>query len=92
MKTLFCALFLNILCHTVVSPPFARWTTTELILNNGIVQRVIQLPSPEGHFLTTSYKPVIGEFKYFLPSNTDFQIEGNRNPHFRERRMAFGRG
>ncbi len=77
MKTLFCALFLNILCHTVVSPPFARWTTTELILNNGIVQRVIQLPSPEGHFLTTSYKPVIGEFKYFLPSNTDFQFEVN---------------
>jgi len=63
--------------NLAVSSPFARWTTTELILNNGIVQRIIQLPAPEGNLLTTSYKPVNGEFKYFLPSNTDFQFEVN---------------
>jgi len=70
---LFCALTSEL----VVAVPFARWTKTELTLNNGIVQRIISLPSSEGNFLTTSYKPVVGEFKYFLPSNTDFQFEVN---------------
>jgi len=70
---LFCVLTSEI----VVAAPFARWTKTELTLNNGIVQRIISLPSSEGNFLTTSYKPVVGEFKYFLPSNTDFQFELN---------------
>jgi alpha-galactosidase len=60
-----------------VSAPFAKWTKTELILNNGIVQRVIKLPSDEGQFLTTSYKPVTGEFQYFNATNTDFQFEVN---------------
>jgi len=63
--------------NLAVSVPFARWTKTELILNNGIVQRVIQLPSTTGNFLTTSYKPVSGEYKYFQPTNTDFQFEIN---------------
>lgn len=70
---LFCVLTSNL----VVAAPFARWTKTELTLNNGIVQRIISLPSPEGNFLTTSYKPVVGGFKYFQPSNTDFQFEAN---------------
>ncbi len=59
------------------SAQFAKWTKTELNLNNGIVQRVIQLPNPEGNFLTSSYKPVHGEFQYFQPENTDFQFEVN---------------
>lgn len=75
MKTLVCILFLNILYHSVASAQYAIWTKTELTLNNGLVQRIIQLPSPDGNFLTTYYKPEIGEFKYFLPSNTDFQFE-----------------
>ena len=57
--------------------PFAKWTKTELVLDNGIVQRTIKLPSPEGSFLTTSYKPVTGEFNYFLKTITDFQFEVN---------------
>jgi len=69
----FYALFANY----AVSAPFAKWTKTELTLNNGIVQRIIQLPNPEGNFLTKTYKPVDGEFKYFLPDNTDFQFDVN---------------
>ena len=57
--------------------PYAKWTKTELILNNGIVQRTIKLPSSEGNLVTTSYKPVDGDFKYFINSNTDFQFEVN---------------
>jgi len=57
--------------------PFAKWTKTELVLDNGVVQRTIKLPSPEGNFLTTSYKPVNGDFDYFLKTNTDFQFEVN---------------
>ena len=57
--------------------PFAKWTKSELTLNNGLVQRTINLPTENGNLITTLYKPVIGEFKYFLPSNTDFQFEVN---------------
>ena len=57
--------------------PFAKWSKSELTLNNGLVQRTINLPTENGNLITTSYKPVIGEFKYFLPSNTDFQFEVN---------------
>lgn len=78
MKKLFNVLLLCILTsYFAISAPFAKWTKTELTLNNGIVQRTIKIPSPEGNFLTTSYKPVEGEFKYFQPSNTDFQFEVN---------------
>jgi alpha-galactosidase len=58
---------------------FARWTNSELVLNNGIVQRTINLPSSGGHFLTTEYKPVAGDFKYFQKTNPDFQFEINDN-------------
>lgn len=57
--------------------PFATWTNTELTLNNGLVQRIIKLPTTEGNFITTSYKPVNGEFKYFTAKITDFQFEAN---------------
>ena len=60
-----------------VSAQFAKWSKTELILNNGIVQRIIKLPADEGQFLTTLYKPVTGDFNYFLPENSDFQFEVN---------------
>lgn len=43
---------------------FSIWTSSELILNNGIVQRIIKLPVDTGTFITTSYKPVIGTFHY----------------------------
>jgi len=56
---------------------FAQWTATHLTLNNGVVQRIIQLPSVNRHFLTTSYRPLTGEFKYFQSINTDFQFEFN---------------
>ncbi len=78
MKRLIGVVFLYALfSNYAISAPFAKWTNTELTLNNGIVQRVIQLPAPEGNFMTSSYKPVIGEFNYFLPENTDFQFEVN---------------
>lgn len=78
MKSIVTAvLIFGLFTNSVVSQPFAKWTKTELTLNNGIVQRVIKLPSPTGNFLTTSYKPLTGEFKYFQPTNTDFQFEIN---------------
>ncbi len=57
--------------------PFAKWTKTELVLDNGIVHRTIKLPGTEGNFVTSSYKPVNGDFDYFLDTNTDFQFEVN---------------
>ena len=57
--------------------PFATWTATELNLSNGIVQRTIQLPSSTGNYSTTSYKPMSGEFRYFTPTNVEFQFEVN---------------
>lgn len=79
MKKVFCA-FIGI-CLTVefslAVTPFAKWTKTELLLNNGIVQRTIKLPSAEGNLITVSYKPVAGDFKYFRDKNTDFQFEVN---------------
>ena len=60
-----------------LEPPYAKWTTAELTLNNGAVQRTIKLPASEGSFLTTLYKPVNGEHKYFSKTNPDFQFELN---------------
>ena len=78
MKKLINVLFFFVLVSNLaVSAAFAKWTKTELTLNNGIVQRIIQLPSTEGNFFTTSYKPVTGEFRYFQPTNTEFQFEVN---------------
>lgn len=79
------ALFLNLLTAAALrasppppQPPFARWTTTELRLDNGLVQRTIALPTASSAtFQTTSYKPVVGNFPYFLPRSDDFQFEVN---------------
>jgi alpha-galactosidase len=57
--------------------PYASWTNNELKLDNNIVQRKIELPSHLGRFVTTLYKPVSGDFKYFEPVCTDFQFEVN---------------
>ncbi|GAB3219309.1 alpha-galactosidase [Algoriphagus aestuariicola] len=54
---------------------FAKWTDSELILNNGVVERTIALPSSRGNFITTSYKPLEGKFSYFTSNNLDFQFE-----------------
>ena len=76
-KIFYVLLFCVLTSELLVAAPFARWKKTELTLNNGIVQRIISLPSSEGNFLTISYKPVVGEFEYFESSNTDFQFEVN---------------
>lgn len=65
----------NGLSNSYPQKDFSKWTKSELILNNGIVQRTIKLPSDTGSFLTTSYGPVIGKFHYFSPQNIDFQFE-----------------
>jgi alpha-galactosidase len=57
--------------------PFAKWTKTELTLCNSIVRRTIQLPTVDGTFVTTSYKPLQGDFNYFSYNGTDFQFEVN---------------
>ncbi len=57
--------------------PFAKWTDKELILDNGVVQRTIQLPASTGKFTTTSYHPINTDFKYFTKINPDFQFEIN---------------
>lgn len=75
---------LIVLCLNVFVPglgfgqePFARWTATELILTNGIVQRTIELPAATGNLLTTAYKPVKGQFDYFEKKSSDFGFEFN---------------
>jgi alpha-galactosidase len=79
MKKFFLLIAFHILfLNTVFSAnSFAKWTKSELILDNGIVQRIIKLPAKNGNLNTTLYKPVNGEFRYFLPENTDFQFEVN---------------
>ncbi len=77
MKNLILTLTLNIVCFTSAFAQFAHWTKTDLTLNNGVVTRVIKLPSDNGQFHTTTYKPITGEFKYFQTENADFQFEAN---------------
>ncbi len=67
-------LFQATLLHAA-GKPFAKWTSATLTLNNGLVERSIKLPNPTGSFLTTVYKPVVGEFSYFQPAMSDFQFE-----------------
>lgn len=80
MKTVLGSFLLNLLVlsgtlagHSLL-PPFAKWTDSELILTNGVVQRTIQLPAPAGNFLTTLYKPVTGDFRYFAKTSPDFNF------------------
>ena len=61
----------------VAAQSFASWTQHELRLNNGIVERTIQLPDGNGNFITSVYKPVQGDFNYFQSMNPDFQFEAD---------------
>ena len=56
---------------------FVSWTTSELMLNNSLVQRSIKLPAPTGSISTKVYKPTQGEFKYFEQNSPEFQFEYN---------------
>ncbi|MEI6194753.1 MAG: alpha-galactosidase [Verrucomicrobiota bacterium] len=80
-KTISAFLLGTLATNLLVAAPFANWTKAELTLNNGVVQRVIKLPSPTGNFLTTTYQPVKGVFPYFEPANADFQFEVNGTPY-----------
>ncbi|MEO7766333.1 MAG: alpha-galactosidase, partial [Ferruginibacter sp.] len=77
MKILYTFLFCSLLAGYLSAQPFASWTKNELALSNGVVQRTIQLPAANGNFMTKVYKPVEGEFTWFLPSSADFQFEVN---------------
>ncbi|TFF33562.1 glycoside hydrolase family 36 protein [Mucilaginibacter psychrotolerans] len=78
MKLKFFLLFFFLLAvKSLKAQQFASWNTTALTLNNGIVERVIQLPAPTGHFFTTQYKPVSGKFQLLDSVSTDFQFEIN---------------
>ena len=75
-KALFLTLFILTLAKFAgATDPYAKWTKTELTLNNGIVRRSIKLPSPVGNFLTTFYKPINGSFNSLSEVCTDFQFE-----------------
>lgn len=65
----------NVLSNSHQENTFSRWTKSELVLNNGIVQRIIKLPGDTGSFVTNSYRPVYGTFHYFSTRNIDFQFE-----------------
>ncbi len=69
--------WLLITSSIVSAQPYASWSKAELKLNNGVVERIIKLPATKGNFVTTSYKPVNGIYKYFMTINTDFQFEIN---------------
>ncbi|MEO8413271.1 MAG: alpha-galactosidase [Ginsengibacter sp.] len=77
MKQICLLIILQFVIFYVSGQPFATWTKTELTLNNGVVERNIQLPGEKGNFITTLYKPTVGEFLYFTNTNTDFQFEVN---------------
>ncbi len=78
MKQLFSILFIWLMVAPIVTAqPYATWTSAELKLSNGIVERTIQLPQSTGSFITTSYKPVTGDYRFFKNANTDFQFQIN---------------
>ncbi len=70
--------FINIIYS---ASSYAKWTTSELTLDNGIVRRIIELPSKKGNLNTTLYQPVVGDFSYFMQSNSDFQFEVNNKAY-----------
>ena len=77
MKRIIILLALSLSAGVLQADHFASWTKTELTLNNGLVKRVINLPSVNSGFITTLYSPLNGDFKYFVKSNPDFQFEVN---------------
>ncbi|WP_373523325.1 glycoside hydrolase family 36 protein [Aquiflexum sp.] len=75
MKVLLSILVVSLVFNLESFAQYAKWTDSELILNNGIVERNISLPSKDGKFITKTYRPLDGEFKYFTSNNIDFQFE-----------------
>jgi|GEM_PF-2475777 len=65
------------LAAPIQETPFANWTASELMLNNGVVQLTIQLPASAGNFLTRLYKPVAGDFQCFAKTSPDFKFSVN---------------
>ncbi len=76
-KTIIYLLIQVTIWQWAAAQPFAKWTDNELQLDNGLVKRLIKLPAENGNLTTTVYKPVSGEFNYFVPSNTEFEFEIN---------------
>jgi len=56
---------------------FVSWDDKQVILDNGLVKRTIQLPNKKGPYHTKEYRPKEGEFLYFPEKNKDFQFEWN---------------
>jgi alpha-galactosidase len=75
MKKLLLILLVTLLFNVQAFAQYAKWTDSELVLNNGVVERTISLPSKDGKFITKTYKPLDGEFNYFTANNIDFQFE-----------------
>lgn len=91
MKLTFLLFSLIAIGNVADAQAYATWSKNELKLNNGIVERTIQLPADTGNFLTISYKPATGGFNYFNGQNPDFQFEidstvysGNSNWKFKD--------
>lgn len=77
-KQLFFSMAAWLFCYSVCAQEsVAKWTASELILNNGHVERTIKLPIGSGPLGTVLYKPVEGDFKYFREKNPEFQFELN---------------
>ncbi len=77
MNKFFLAFFFFSCATGGFAQPFATWNDTALLLNNGLVQRTIKLPSSNGQLLTTEYKPAAGGFNYFTKTSPDFGFEWN---------------
>ena len=77
----FVGVYLFALTPITAQESFAKWTNTELTFNNGIVQRTLKLPTTTGNFITTTYKPTKGDFKYFDKINPEFQFEINNKTY-----------
>jgi alpha-galactosidase len=75
MKKLLSILLILFFFNTASFAQYAKWNDTELILNNGVIERTISLPKVGGKFITKTYKPLDGEFNYFTTNNIDFQFE-----------------
>lgn len=70
--------FLILLPLTAKASPFAWWDERKLVLDNGMVQRIIELPAVTGNFITSSYTPGTAEkMNYFSGRNADFRFEAN---------------
>jgi alpha-galactosidase len=68
---LVCILFTN----SVFSSPFARWTKTELTLDNGIVQRVIRFETNQKGIVSNSLKLNGDDQEFLIPGSEEFSFD-----------------